>query len=65
MKYRTFLRSATSFEDWSSAEKTTVEEDLTLEQAIEDCKVFNRSRSQSEIASGTKLEFELEDEEEG
>lgn len=58
--YRTFLRSAQSFAEFGSAEKFEQETGLTLAEALEACKIFNSRRSDGEIASGTKLEFEKE-----
>lgn len=60
MTYRTFLRSARNFEEFSSAEKIEQETDLTIEDAREACKNFNDHRSEDEIDAGTKMEFEEE-----
>ena len=60
MRYRTFVRSANTFEEFSTAKKRTVERGLTLEEARESCKLYNESRTAAQIAKGTKLEFEVE-----
>lgn len=58
--YRTFLRSANSFEEFAKAEKIEQETGLTREEAKENCKNFNTHRNDEEIAAGTKMEFEEE-----
>lgn len=58
--FRTFLRSATSFESFSRAEKITQSCGLTLTEARYRCKRFNESRTPEQIAGGTKCEFEKE-----
>lgn len=58
--YRTFFRSALSFEEFSTATKTPDEESLTLQEARERCQEWNANRTDAEIAAGTKLEFEAE-----
>ena len=61
MTYTTFKRSARNFEEFSSAEKITVETGLTYEDAYDICQDFNSNRSDDELAAGTKLEFEREE----
>lgn len=58
--YRTFLRTAKNFEEFSKAEKIEQETDLSLDEAREACKDFNSNRTETEIDNGTKLEFEEE-----
>lgn len=58
--YRTFLRSARSFEEFASAEKIEQETGLTYSEAQKACAEFNANRSEAEIEAGTKLEFEEE-----
>lgn len=58
--YQVFKRSATNFEEFSSARKMTVRTGDTLEQAREKCKALNENRTQAQIRKGTKLEFERE-----
>jgi hypothetical protein len=60
MSYRTFLRSARNFEEFSSAEKREVEAGLSYDEARDACKEFNNNRSDDDIDSGTKMEFEEE-----
>lgn len=60
MSYRTFKRSCTNWEQFSSADKITDETGLTYSEARERCQDFNDNRSAEEIESGTKLEFEEE-----
>ena len=59
-RYRTFKRSATSWETFASARKVTVDTGLTLEQARRACRQFNEQRTPRQIRRGTKLEFEQE-----
>ena len=56
--YRTFKRSATNFDEFSSARKLTVETGLTANQAREKCADYNDNRTPAQIAKGTKMEFE-------
>ncbi len=58
--YRTFLRSANNFEEFSSAEKREVDTCLLWKDARQACDEWNNSRSKRDILSGTKLEFEEE-----
>ena len=59
--YRTFKRSATNFEEFSAAQKTTDSEGLTLEEARQRGQDWNSHRTASQVAKGTKMEFERED----
>lgn len=64
MRYKTFIRSANNFEEFSSAEKEITpecESDLTFKEAMEQCANFNKHRTAAEIAKGTKMEFEEEE----
>lgn len=56
--YRTFKRSATSFETFSRARKITVDTHLSYADAREQCDAFNNNRTSAQIRRGTKLEFE-------
>ena len=58
--FRTFIRSATSFESFSKAEKIAQSCGLTLTEARYQCKRFNENRTPEQIAAGTKMEFEKE-----
>ena len=60
MTYRTFLRSARNFREFSVAEKIEQETNLTWEEAFAACNDFNNNRSEAEIEAGTKMEFEEE-----
>ena len=59
-EYKTYTRSALSFRDYATARKTTVSVNLTVEEALADCKAYNDSRTQRQINRGTKLEFTKE-----
>lgn len=58
MMYQTFKRSATNWEQFGRGRKITVDTHLSIEQAREQCKAFNDSRTRSQIRRGTFLEFE-------
>lgn len=58
MRYRTFRRSATSFEEFAKAEKIIESVGLTLDEARQECEEFNNNRTPEEIRKGTKLEYE-------
>lgn len=58
--YRTFIRSARNWEEFSSAEKKEVDTGLTLTEARRQCDEYNAERSEAEIEAGTKMEFEEE-----
>lgn len=60
MTYRTFIRSARNWQEFSSAEKKEVDTGLTLAEARAACDEYNAERSESEIEAGTKMEFEAE-----
>jgi hypothetical protein len=55
--YRTFKRSATSFRQFGSARKVTVETGLTYSQARQRCQDYNEHRTPAQIRKGTMLEF--------
>ncbi len=58
--YRTFKRSATNFDQFSTARKITVERGLTREQAVEQCQRFNDNRTPAQLRKGTAMEFDSE-----
>jgi hypothetical protein len=55
--YKTFKRSARSFEEFARARKITVDTGLTADEARRACDKFNNSRTRAQIRRGTKLEF--------
>jgi hypothetical protein len=55
--YKTFKRSATSFRQFGSARKVTVETGLTYDQARERCREYKENRTPAQIRKGTMLEF--------
>lgn len=55
--YKTFFRSATNWEEFSSAEKVEDETDLTYSEARERCEAFNKNRTEAQERAGMKLEF--------
>jgi hypothetical protein len=57
MMYKTFIRSATSFESFAKARKRTVRRELTYDEAMAMCKAYNDNRDERQIAKGTKMEF--------
>ena len=57
-KYKTFLRTANSFEEYSRGEKIEQEIDLTFQEAFSSCSAFNKNRTEEEIDSGLKMEFD-------
>ena len=58
--YKTFLRSARNWEEFSKAEKIEQENGLTLAEARDICTSFNMNRTEAEKEAGTKMEFEEE-----
>jgi hypothetical protein len=58
--YKTFKRSATGWESFSSARKITVDRGLTYDEARRSCENFNKNRTAAQIRKGTKLEFTQE-----
>ena len=60
MTYRTFIRSARSFEEFASARKRTVHRGLSAEEALRACKAYNEARTGPQVRKGTKMEFERE-----
>jgi hypothetical protein len=58
--YRTFLRSAKDFGEFSSARKRTVDRGLTEDEARRACKAYNESRTPAQIQRGTKMEYDSE-----
>lgn len=57
-RYRTFKRSANSFEEFATARKITVSRNVSWEEARRQCDEFNDNRTAAQIKRGTKLEFE-------
>jgi hypothetical protein len=55
--YKTFLRSARNFEEFSSAEKIEQETGLNFAEARTACQEYNHNRTEAEIEAGTKMEF--------
>lgn len=55
--YKTFTRSATNYEEFSSAKKHVVDTGLTQDEARRACKNFNDNRSEAEKEKGTKMEY--------
>lgn len=58
--YRTFKRSATGWESFSTARKITIDRHLTLDEARRQCAQFNNNRTPAQIRKGTKCEFTSE-----
>ena len=58
--YKTFLRSARNFEEFSAARKITVDKGLTQEEARRACMEYNSSRTSAQISKGTKMEYTAE-----
>ncbi len=58
--YKTFLRSARNWEEFSSSKKRTVDRGLTYDEARRACQAYNKSRTPAQVRAGTKLEFEQE-----
>lgn len=58
--YTTFKRAARSFEEFSKAEKETVDTGLLYSEALKACAEFNDNRTADEEARGLKMEFERE-----
>lgn len=57
-RYRVFRRSARSWSDFGIARKTTIDTNLTIDEARRVCAEYNDNRTPSQIKRGTKLEFE-------
>ncbi len=55
--YKTFKRSATNWNEFANARKSTVDTHLTYEQARQQCKEYNDNRTAAQIRKGTKMEF--------
>lgn len=58
--YRTFLRSARNWQQFSRGRKVTQEQGLTYEQAQERCREYNQNRTPRQIRRGTMMEFEAQ-----
>lgn len=57
MAYKTFKRSRTGWNSFSSARKITFDTGLTYDEARRQCEAFNNNRTPAQIRRGTKLEF--------
>lgn len=55
--HKTFLRSATNWNQFATARKVTQETGLSYEEAQERCKQYNDNRTARQIRKGTKMEF--------
>ncbi len=55
--YKTFKRSATNWSEFAGNRKTTVSTGLTYDQAREECKAYNDTRTPAQIRRGTMMEF--------
>lgn len=55
--YKTFKRSATSFDSMVNARKITVDTGLTEAQARAQCQEFNNNRTPAQIRKGLKMEY--------
>ena len=56
-RYKTFLRSATSFAEFARARKTTIYTGLSCDEARQACTEYNDNRNARQIRKGTKMEF--------
>lgn len=61
MTYTTFLRSCRNWQEFATAEKIIHDTGLSYSEARAACEEFNANRSESDIESGTKMEFTSED----
>jgi hypothetical protein len=59
--YKTFVRTATDFASMARAKKRTKDTGLSLDEARRACANYNATRTPSQVASGTKMEFTRED----
>lgn len=55
--YYTFTRSCRNWREFASAEKVTVTEGLTYEEARAECAEFNSNLTEAQKEAGTKMEF--------
>ncbi len=58
--FKTFKRSARSFEEFALAECFWIDSGLSEKEARDACQKFNSNRSEEEIAKGTKMEYTRE-----
>lgn len=58
--YRTFKRSASSWDTFARARKITYDRGLTADEARRQCQRWNAERTPAQVRNGTKLEFEQE-----
>ena len=56
--YRTFRRSATGWDSFTTARKYHDANWATIEAARDRCERFNENRTAAQIRRGTKMEFE-------
>jgi hypothetical protein len=55
--FKTFTRSCRNWEEFASARKTTVDRNLTEEEARRACDRFNDTRTAAQVRRGTKMEY--------
>lgn len=58
--YRVFSRSATNWEEFAHARKTTIKRHLSYQEARDLCCEFNDNRNARQKKRGMKYEFEQE-----
>jgi hypothetical protein len=56
-RYTVFIRSATNWQQFARARKTTVRTNLSYEEAQQYCHDYNNNRTSRQIRKGTKAEF--------
>ena len=59
-RYRTFIRSARNFEEFSTAKKRVSDRNLSRDEARRACDAYNSSRTKAQVAGGMKMEFEAQ-----
>lgn len=57
--YTVFKRSARNWEEFSAARRTVIRKNLTLGEAQQLCRNYNKELSERQINRGTKYEFTL------
>jgi hypothetical protein len=60
LRYRTFIRSANNWREFSQSRKRTVDRGLTYDEAYRACQRYNEARTKAQIRKGTMMEFERE-----
>ena len=58
--YRTFIRKAKNWKEFSSAVKKTVNTGLSYTKALQECVNYNANLTKSQMEDGVKMEFEME-----